>query len=326
MGVGPNDPGLDLEVATFRLLPAVSAAEKLATIIDFIEFCTACHAESRGRASSLLPLLFDDLRPSVTSVATSWLTVVATFCPCFVHALACGALSRSRRLDVDRHIGSVQPIAPAPRWSRSASADFVLSLLTPTSWARVRPDALLSSSARRGLINNAVRSGAVTHLTHSTSLATPLNAREMAAADAIGRVLTPLAPEQRQFVVTNVAVLLGLRPRPGMPRAVRARPSDGLRTSTTPRTSVPDEVTRYVMARDLAGTVFPVSEDLILRQARKHEIGRKMGRAIIFSPDDIQHLYEVLPCYGSSAAVSRPIGSSAAPSGASALKKLQALL
>src|SRR4029077_20240348 len=94
-------------------------------------------------------------------------------------------------------------------------------------------------------------------------------------------------------------------------------------TSTAP---VSDGVTRYVMARDLAGTVFPVSEDLILREARKHGIGRKMGRAIIFSPDDIQHLYEVLPCYGSSAAASRPIGSSAAPSGASALKKLQALL
>ena len=34
-------------VATFRPLRAVSATEKLATIIDFIEFCTACHAEGR---------------------------------------------------------------------------------------------------------------------------------------------------------------------------------------------------------------------------------------------------------------------------------------
>jgi len=39
---------LGLGVATFRPLGAVSAAEKLATIIDFIEFCTACHAEGRG--------------------------------------------------------------------------------------------------------------------------------------------------------------------------------------------------------------------------------------------------------------------------------------
>src|SRR5262249_58292472 len=83
---------------------------------------------------------------------------------------------------------------------------------------------------------------------------------------------------------------------------------DGLRTSIAPRAPVPDGVTRYVMARDLAGTVFPVSEDSILREARKHGIGRKMGRAIIFSPDDIQHLYEVLPCYGSSAAANTPIG------------------
>ena len=45
----------------------------------------------------------------------------------------------------------------------------------------------------------------------------------------------------------------------------------------------------YKMARDLAGTVFPVSEAVILQTARKHGIGRKMGRAIIFSPDDCQH-------------------------------------
>src|SRR5262249_41995725 len=91
-------------------------------------------------------------------------------------------------------------------------------------------------------------------------------------------------------------------------RRAKAPPPDGLRTSTAPRAPVPDGVTRYVMARDLAGTVFPVSEDSILREARKHGIGRKMGRAIIFSPDDIQHLYEVLPCYGSSAAANTPIG------------------
>jgi hypothetical protein len=39
-------PGL--AVATFRPFQAVSVAEKLATIIDFIEFCTACHVEGRG--------------------------------------------------------------------------------------------------------------------------------------------------------------------------------------------------------------------------------------------------------------------------------------
>jgi hypothetical protein len=52
----------------------------------------------------------------------------------------------------------------------------------------------------------------------------------------------------------------------------------------------------YKMARDLAGSVFPVSEAVILQCARKYGIGRKMGRAIIFGPDDCQRLYEVLPC------------------------------
>src|SRR5262249_55761741 len=96
------------------------------------------------------------------------------------------------------------------------------------------------------------------------------------------------------------------------------------RQSRAPSSPPPDGMARYVMARDLAGTVFPVSEDTILREARKHRIGRKMGRAIIFSPDDIQYLYEVMPCpSSSSAAANRPIGSCAAPSGASALRKVQ---
>jgi hypothetical protein len=33
-----------VSVATFRLFQAVSTAEKIATIIDSIELCTACHA------------------------------------------------------------------------------------------------------------------------------------------------------------------------------------------------------------------------------------------------------------------------------------------
>ena len=37
---------------------------------------------------------------------------------------------------------------------------------------------------------------------------------------------------------------------------------------------------QYKMARELAGTVFPVSEAVILQTARKHGIGRKMGRAV----------------------------------------------
>jgi hypothetical protein len=45
------------------------------------------------------------------------------------------------------------------------------------------------------------------------------------------------------------------------------------------------------MARDLAsGKVFPVSEAVILQTARKHGIGRKMGRAVIFSPEDCKNI------------------------------------
>jgi hypothetical protein len=47
----------------------------------------------------------------------------------------------------------------------------------------------------------------------------------------------------------------------------------------------------YKTARDLAsGKVFPVSEAVILQTARKHGIGRKMGRAVIFSPEDCENI------------------------------------
>src|SRR5215217_6381617 len=79
----------------------------------------------------------------------------------------------------------------------------------------------------------------------------------------------------------------------------------------------------YKIARDLAGTVFPVSEAVILQTARRHGIGRKMGRSVIFSPEDCQKLYEVLPpCLsGSSVDGSPRTGSFGAPSAESALKK-----
>ena len=86
------------------------------------------------------------------------------------------------------------------------------------------------------------------------------------------------------------------------------------------------EFPAYRMARDLAGKVFPVSETVILQTARKHGIGRKMGRAVIFSPEDCTRLYEVLPCpSGSSADQDRRTGSFAGPSGESALKRALAL-
>lgn len=78
----------------------------------------------------------------------------------------------------------------------------------------------------------------------------------------------------------------------------------------------------FRLARELAGTVFPVSEAVILRAARRYGIGRKMGRAIIFGPEDCKLLYEVLPCpYGSSADQDLLSGSCAAPSAEFALRK-----
>ena len=83
---------------------------------------------------------------------------------------------------------------------------------------------------------------------------------------------------------------------------------------------------RYKRAADLSGDVFPVSEDVILSTARKHDIGRKMGRAIIFSADDCARLYEMLPCPSSSSSgQDHHTGSSAGQSAESALKKALAL-
>src|SRR6059058_5311309 len=83
---------------------------------------------------------------------------------------------------------------------------------------------------------------------------------------------------------------------------------------------------RFRLARELAGDVFPVTETIILMKARQNGIGRKMGRAIIFSPDDCKRLYQVLPCLSNvSADQNRPLRSSAAPSAESALRKALAL-
>ena len=78
----------------------------------------------------------------------------------------------------------------------------------------------------------------------------------------------------------------------------------------------------YKTARDLAGSVFPVSEEVLLQIARKHGIGRKMGRTVILSPEDVKTLYEVLPCHSNlRAAQNHHTGSCAAPSGEFALNK-----
>src|SRR5687767_11857567 len=80
---------------------------------------------------------------------------------------------------------------------------------------------------------------------------------------------------------------------------------------------------QYRRARELVGSVFPASEQVILSHARKYGIGRQLGRTILFSRDDCIRLYEVLPCPSSSLpAPSRPSGSSAGQSAESALKKV----
>lgn len=77
----------------------------------------------------------------------------------------------------------------------------------------------------------------------------------------------------------------------------------------------------YKKLRDLAGTVFPVSEEVLLKAAREHGIGRKMGRSIVVSADDCEKLYEALPCLSNSLSDrNRPTGSCAAPSAESALR------
>jgi len=84
---------------------------------------------------------------------------------------------------------------------------------------------------------------------------------------------------------------------------------------------------KFKTARGLAETDFPVSRDVILEIARKHNIGRKMGRERIFSPQDAQQLYEVLPCpSGSSAAKNHRTGSSVGPSADFALKRVLELV
>jgi hypothetical protein len=83
----------------------------------------------------------------------------------------------------------------------------------------------------------------------------------------------------------------------------------------------------YKLARDLAGRVFPVSKDVILAAARRHGIGRKLGRAIVFSVEDVSQLYELLPCPSASSNGYTPrTCSSAAPSAESAYEKALAFL
>ena len=68
---------------------------------------------------------------------------------------------------------------------------------------------------------------------------------------------------------------------------------------------------------DGSSTVFPVSEATLQAHARKHAIGRMLGRTRVFSADDVIKLYEVLPCPSDSSNAHGPLtGSSGVPSAA----------
>jgi len=85
---------------------------------------------------------------------------------------------------------------------------------------------------------------------------------------------------------------------------------------------------KFRTAAQLVGDgTFPVSQAVLLKVAKEHGVGRKLGRTTVFSESDIDKLYECLPCPSSSSiALNRHTGLCAAPSAASALKKAQALL
>jgi hypothetical protein len=85
---------------------------------------------------------------------------------------------------------------------------------------------------------------------------------------------------------------------------------------------------RYWSARQLTlARVFPVSEATLQAHARKHGIGRMLGRTRVVSADDVTKLYEVLPCPSNSSNAPGPLtGSSGVPLVASGTKKVQELL
>jgi len=122
-----------------------------------------------------------------------------------------------------------------------------------------------------------------------------------------------------------IAVDVGLPPR--RKRSREPAPPDPELVDPAPQQARHPFQGTYKRARDLAGTVFPVSEAVILQAARKLGIGRKLGRTIVFSQQDIERLYEELPCLsGSSAAPIRPAGSSAGLSAEAASRRARKLL
>jgi hypothetical protein len=69
--------------------------------------------------------------------------------------------------------------------------------------------------------------------------------------------------------------------------------------------------------------IVPCSEDKLKALAKAYGIGRKLGRAYVFTPADVENLIEKLPCPSSSSQVATVDATStyAGPSGDAALTK-----
>ena len=76
----------------------------------------------------------------------------------------------------------------------------------------------------------------------------------------------------------------------------------------------------------IAEEIVPCSQATLIGLAKTYGVGRKLGRAYVFTPDDVQELLEKLPCPSPSNDDTDPrAGTSAGPSGASSLTKALAL-
>lgn len=72
----------------------------------------------------------------------------------------------------------------------------------------------------------------------------------------------------------------------------------------------------------VAEQIVPCSEDRLRALAKEHGVGRKLGRAYVFTPEDVRTLIEKLPCPSNSQSdTDHRIGTSAALSEDSALTK-----
>ncbi len=81
---------------------------------------------------------------------------------------------------------------------------------------------------------------------------------------------------------------------------------------------------RIKTARDLVlERILPCSEDMVRALAKRHGVGRLLGRTYVFTPEDVQTLLDALPRPGGGFSAE---GEPAGPSSGDALAKALALL